>query len=45
MNYHSLNRFTECPSSLHRYHWTVVPGYYLLGEMDSCVQTFWKCQV
>lgn len=37
--------FTESPYSLRRYHRSLVPDYHLLGEMDSCVQTFRKRQV
>lgn len=38
----------ECTAltfSYHRYCWSVVPDYHLLGEMGSGVQTFWKCQI
>lgn len=36
---------SECPASFYRHYCSLVTDYHLLGEMDSCVQTFWKHQV
>lgn len=45
---HMLSGFdlsTEYPVSLRRNYCSLVPDDHFLGEVDSCVQTFWKHQI